>query len=140
MQYPLRLQKKQIVIHFLMVVFAVLGLAALALQATRPPTPRGPDTAPAEFSAARAMPWLSRIAQQPHPVGTAANAAVRAYLLAELRTLGFEPEVQTAQATSSRHDLRVGVVHNIVLRKAGAAPDHAQRKALMLSAHYDSVP
>ncbi len=54
------------------------------------------------FSAGRAMQFLGRILtdEEPHPVGSAANDAVRARILAELTNLGYQPQVQTAQGCS----------------------------------------
>ncbi|GAB2874905.1 M20/M25/M40 family metallo-hydrolase [Pseudoduganella ginsengisoli] len=83
------------------------------------------------------MAHLEKIAQVPHPVGSAANADVRGYLLAQLRALGLEPEVQSAVGvTRTAAGGNTGKVHNVLVRVPGRAPG----KAVMLSAHYDSVP
>ena len=64
--------------------FCILAcLAALiffALEAAKPTPPVAASATLTEFSAERAMPHLFKIAQQPHPIGTAENAKVRAYL------------------------------------------------------------
>jgi hypothetical protein len=55
-----------------------------------------PATAPAwQLSAERAMAGTEAIAAQPHPAGSAANAAVRQHLLDSLTPLGPHPAVQT---------------------------------------------
>ena len=59
---------------------------------------------PGAFSAMRAMKHVAAIAREPHPLGTAAAEPVRAYLLAELKALGFEPEIQ--QPHDARTDRR----------------------------------
>jgi hypothetical protein len=112
-------------------------LAALGLLHARGPSPLGAAAPPGEFSAGRSMAHLRQIARVPHPVGSAANAEVRAYLLTQLRALGLEPQVQDAVGVS-RTALggNAGKVHNVLARLPGRTPG----KAVMLSAHYDSVP
>src|SRR5215207_4775368 len=72
-------------------LFVVLGIAQLqapaALPANAPPT---------EFSAARAMPHLTAIAQKPHPMGEPAHAEVRDYLVKQLGDLSLRVEIQQA--------------------------------------------
>src|SRR5690606_29158046 len=106
--------------------FGILG--------NRPPPAVGPEAAAEAFSAARAMGALERILgdQRPHPTGSAANAAVRDAIVAELRALGLEPEVQRRFACGG---FTCATVENVVARVQGASPDHA----VLLSAHYDSV-
>lgn len=117
---------------FLALLLAVaLGLLQLTPPAVAPAT--APGTA---FSAERAMEHLRVIAREPHPVGSPAHAEVRDYLVAQLRELGLEPQVQTATAVQERYGLRVGTVQNVVARIAGAQSS----EAIMLAAHYDSVP
>jgi hypothetical protein len=123
------------------VIAALAALTALALLASRPTAALGADAPPAQFAAARAMPHLQNIAARPHPLGSAENAQVRAYLLEQLRALGLEPQLQsTLGLTPGRGSAAVGSVQNILARKAGSAPDRAQRRALLLLAHYDSAP
>lgn len=117
----------------------VLLLAAclaawLGIRGNRAPSAAGPE-APAEaFSAARAMGVLERILgdQRPHPTGSVANDAVRDAIVAELRGLGLEPEVQRRFACGG---FTCATVDNIVARVPGMAPEDA----VLLSAHYDSV-
>ena len=67
------------------------------------------------------------------PVGTAANAAARAYLVDQLRLYGFDVRVQEVDA--ARPELGITArVANIIAIKPGASPD-----ALAIIAHYDSV-
>ena len=40
------------------------------------------------------MRHVEAIAREPHPLGSAAEEPVRAYVIDELKKLGFEPEVQ----------------------------------------------
>lgn len=70
--------------------------------------------------------------EAPHPVGTAANAALRGRLLAQLTALGLGPEEQRGFMCSGD---RCAPVVNIIVRVKGQAPG----PALLLVAHHDSV-
>ena len=82
-----------------------------------------PATAPAsEFSAERAMRDLAVVAATPHPIGSPRNAAVRDYLVGQIRMLGLTPEIQRASLT--RWARRPGIaevttVENILVRVPG---------------------
>ncbi len=130
--------------RFLPALAALLALGALAWLALSPAlAPPAPDTAPAaSFSAARAMRHVEALARSPRPVASDANAQARAYLVAQLRALGLDPQVQTATVQHNETDqlanvhVTLAVVHNIVVRKPGTTPG---RPALLLAAHYDSL-
>jgi Peptidase family M28 len=90
-----------------------------------------------EFASGRALQHLQVIAHKPHPIGSPAHAEVRTYILQELAAMGLRPEVQTTTVVNDRGmPLSAGTVHNIVARLQGTE----QTKALLLVAHYDSVP
>src|SRR5262245_61649567 len=75
------------------VVFLIV--AGGVSMATQQPPRALPAGAPAEsFSAARALRHVEAIAREPHPLGSAAEEPVRAYIMDELRKLGLEPEIQ----------------------------------------------
>jgi len=120
-----------------LVLLIVVLLAALSLLRLSPPA-AVPADAPANlFSSGRAMVHLRAIAQRPHPTGSAENDRVRAYLVGQLEALGLDVEVQ--RAPSVAHSPAVSsaaVVQNVVARIPGAA----STGALLLMAHYDSVP
>ena len=112
----------------------VIGVAAGLWQVVPPAPPA--NVATTEFDNARAFAHVRAMAEQPHPNGSATNAAVREYLLAELRKLGPSPEIQTRQVR--RHwDNSVRTVHNILARIPAAASGRHD-DALLLAAHYDS--
>jgi hypothetical protein len=111
------------------------ALAALALMAQAPPAPRAssaPDTA---VSAQRARAHLEVIAREPRPVGSPAHAATRDYLQAQLQALGLETEVQRTLWIGQRFG-NAAMVENVV----GRLPGHDPSGAILLVAHYDSVP
>ena len=109
----------------------------LAAWFFRPPAPR-PVTAAAErFSALRAQRLLRAVfaGEQPHPTGSKHNAEVRQRLMTQLRELGLTPQVQHGYVCRGVNVC--GMVHNVVATIAGTA---AVDDALLLNAHYDSVP
>jgi hypothetical protein len=99
-----------------------------------------PATAPAtEFSAERAMRDLAVVAAAPHPTGSPRNAAVRDYLVGQIRALGLTPQIQRATLTRwARHPgiAEVTTVENILVR----VPGTDNSRAIMVEGHYDSVP
>jgi hypothetical protein len=101
--------------------------------------PSVPADAPATvFSAARAWRTLEVIAAAPRPVGSVRHAEVRDYLKGQLEALGLECHIQTAQVFSPErgHPFPAAQVENVVAR----LPGHDGGRALLLVAHYDSVP
>ncbi len=115
----------------------VLGLVILRLQ---PPPERGQESDPGRFSSARARDHVERIARQPHFIGSREHDRVRDYLVATLRGLGLEAEIQATMA--HRHFpvggslYLAGRVENVIARLPGSDPS----RALLLCAHYDSGP
>src|ERR687890_636363 len=120
------------------VVTLVLGaFAAISLLMLEPYEPLPASARASEFSAERALSHVQQIAERPHPVGSPANAEVRAYLVGQLEDLGLRPTVQ--QATSARTmegTASMARVHNIHAQIPGSSPTGH----VVLVAHYDSVP
>lgn len=71
--------------------------------------------------AARAMHTWICIAREPHPIGSPANARVRDYLVAQLRSLGLQTQVQT---TARRPETAPGAA-----RRSAECRDLAHRDA-----------
>ncbi|MCX5103771.1 MULTISPECIES: M20/M25/M40 family metallo-hydrolase [unclassified Streptomyces] len=118
-------------------ILLLLLTAFAATQPLRPSEPRPVSAPTGDFSAARAVAQLDRIAKVPHPAGSAAQADVREYLVGELRKLGLRPEVQTRVAPSDADSPAVvGSVSNIHATIPGEKPTGR----VLLVAHYDSVP
>src|SRR3569832_178895 len=104
------------------------------------PKPRCLDAPPTEFSAARAYATLCRILveQVPHPVSSNANHDVRDRARAEFTTLGIKTDLYRASGCNGRAIygfFACGTVEDII---AQVAP--GQGKAIVMLAHYDSVP
>jgi MFS family permease len=113
----------------------LFGLTLFLVQVRQQPSAaRGADAPATEFSAARSAAVLRTLVGDgsPHPVGSPANDRVRERILAELRRLGYSPEVQEG-TWCGRMCARL---HNVVARLDGTSPG----KAVLLMAHYDSVP
>ncbi len=117
----------------------VFLLAAMAIAELKPPDAMPATSPDNEFSAERALIHVRSIAHVPHPIGSEANAAVRDYLIAQLSGLGMNPQVVTAIGVNTRSrsgTLVAGSTHDIVARLPGIA----NSGAILLMAHYDSVP
>jgi hypothetical protein len=115
---------------------ALLGVVFLAsLAGIRPPAPK-PRTAPAnQFSAGRARDVLFQLVGDdlPHPIGSPQNDVVRQRIVDQFTRLGYEPQVQTAFDCDEYR--ACGTVRNVLARLEGR-----ERGAVLLAAHYDSVP
>jgi hypothetical protein len=114
----------------------LLAILALSIGGLRPPPPKPSNAPAAEFSASRAVDTLHRILgpDVPHPVGSAANYDVRTRILDELSRMGYVPHVQTSFACSEF--VNCATVNNVLARLEGTEPG----SAVLLAAHYDSVP
>jgi hypothetical protein len=115
------------------ILAAILGVLLLRM---RGPAPL-PESAPlSSFSAARAIRFEREIlgGDVPHPVGTAAHDAVRERLAARFRTLGYDVTIQRSFACSPF--VTCAPVANVIAR----IPGDNRPDALILAAHYDSVP
>lgn len=114
-------------------------VAALQIWLQAPPRPRAADAPARDFSAARALTLLQSWDRAPHPLGTAAHDAVRDAILAQLRALGLQGAVHAGTSYLPLQGPRfaAGYVENITAVLPGSDPTS---KAVMLVAHYDSVP
>jgi hypothetical protein len=126
----------------LALALAIIGGLALAWWGSKTPEPLSPQAPAQQFSAGRAMVDDRVIARVPHPVGSAANAVVRDYLVGRMQAMGLEPELQRTLAVqrsprSPEPYVLGATVENIV----GVLPGRDRAApALALMAHYDSVP
>ena len=102
------------------------------------PRPAPADAPSTSFSASRAMTDVRTLGGAPHPLGSAADAAVRDQLVVRMRELGLSPRIQRASSFAVfGTQLGGGVVDNVVGVLPGRDPS---APALALMAHHDSVP
>jgi hypothetical protein len=111
-------------------------LLAATVAAYRTPVPLAPDAPPGVFSGARAKSILDELVGSgiPHPIGSPANLALRATLVGRLEALGYTTQLQSGLSCSD------GVCGNPINIIATLGPIPLDRDAVMLAAHYDSVP
>ncbi|HJW41565.1 MAG TPA: M20/M25/M40 family metallo-hydrolase [Rhizomicrobium sp.] len=124
---------------------ALLALAALAIWLagatfTGLPAPKGFDAPPTEYSAARADATLARLLgpEVPHPISSPANHAVRDRIRAEFAALRIKTTLYRATGCNARPRygfFACGTVEDVI---ADVLP--GEGKAIVLLAHYDSVP
>ncbi|MGV3592643.1 MAG: M28 family peptidase, partial [Gammaproteobacteria bacterium] len=83
---------------------------------------------------------LQRITVEPRPIGSAAHAAVRDYIVAEVERLGLTADIQRRPLGAYREQPRWAspgdLLHNIAVR----LPGNGSGKALVVASHYDSAP
>ena len=110
----------------------IIALMLLGLRSAE----YAPSIDPSTFNTARASATLVRLNPEgaPHPVGSAQNRLVRARIEAELRSLGYAPEIQ-AELICTNLAPGCSFVENVIAVKDGASDD-----AIMVTAHYDSAP
>ena len=117
------------------VLLLIAGSILIGLLQIKAPTPLDSSAPPDVFSSARAMDKLRVIASTPHAIATSAHDEVRDYLLAELKAFGLNPEIQKTYVQSDLYNTS-GIIENIITR----IPGTDNSKAVMITAHYDSVP
>src|ERR1700729_2230431 len=120
-------------------IIAGIGAAMLlgaTLAAYRTPVPLGLDAAPTVFSAARAQQILKELVGDgvPHPMGSAADSKVRDLIVKRLTALGYTTELQSGLSCNDFG--ACGTPTNIVATRGKLTGNDA----VMLAAHYDSVP
>ena len=115
----------------------IAGIVAAALYDLQPPNPLPASSPDTLFSADRAAGYIREIAQAPHPLGSPRNLEVRNYIVQQLAAMDLQPQLDTATVTGSFRGLHyAATVVNIIARLTGS--DNS--KAVLLMAHYDSVP
>src|ERR1700735_2563362 len=120
-------------------IIAGIGVALLlaaTLAAYRTPAPLGLDAAPTVFSAARAREILKDLVGNgvAHPMGSAASVKGRDLIVQRLTALGYTTELQTGLSCNDFG--ACGTPTNIVATRG----EFTGKDAVMLAAHYDSVP
>jgi hypothetical protein len=117
---------------------ALLGaLTGIVYRTGRAPAPTSRSASAEVFSARRAIGTLRTILRphEPHPVGSAANAGVRERLVTTLIGMGFNVDMQAVFSCSAEYAV-CAPVRNVI----ASLPGKRNGPAVLLAAHYDSVP
>jgi hypothetical protein len=112
----------------------VILMIAWQTQLIAPSTPAGTG-----FEQARAFTTLSRLLAEgkPHIAGSPENAVIRDRLVEELKSYGYQPEIQAAfQCAPPDRFPGCTQVDNVIAVHEGTGGG----KAVLVTAHYDSVP
>jgi hypothetical protein len=124
-------------------VIALVMMALLLVVAVRrqqPPAPKGVDAPADQFSAGRVQVLLKEILAEggPHWTGSEQNQGVRQRIISVFERLGYDVDVQEKMVCRHFAGSYTGCaeVQNIITR----LPGQEAGPALMLAAHYDSVP
>ncbi len=122
-----------------LLLLGLLGLIVLILFAQRIPRNLATnDPSPMQFSTVRAKAIADAIAREPHPVGSHQHEIIRDFIRSELKRIGLTVSEQRSTATLRMAGTeQSAVVQNIL----GIIPGNdMSAKAILLAAHYDSVP
>lgn len=124
---------------FLAIGLLVLILAALAAKSLLLSVP-SVRSAPGEFNADRAKARLAYLLgdERPHPADSEGDDLVRARLVTVLGQMGLKPIVRDQFACNDFQKARLVACARV--RNVIATMGPSTGKALLLSAHYDSVP
>jgi hypothetical protein len=108
----------------------------LSLLSNRPPASKPAGTPANQFSAERARAVQYDLTGDgiPHPIGSHQNDVVRQRIIQRFKSLGYDPQVQTAFDCDEYGTC--GTVKNVLARLQGTEPGIA----VLVAAHYDSVP
>jgi hypothetical protein len=132
-----RVRTRNSAIIFIIVAAIIFGAVFLSFYQFQTPKVIPASSELHDFSADRAFTHLEEFAVAPHPLGSKEHDRVRDYLVGELEALGLSPEIQKVNSLyNPRTWISGGTVENIVAKIDGTDSS----KAIMLAAHYDSVP
>lgn len=112
----------------------LLGLTYWSFEGSIPSASPDADLPQTSFSKDRAMEHVIQISKAPHAVGFPAHAQVREYLMANLKSMGLQPQLQSGYMAGDKGSVSHAI--NILAR----IPGTQKGKALLLLSHYDSQP
>lgn len=127
----------------LLIFSILLGLLTLFISFSQFLSPSSEEMGETDkdFSSKRALHYLKDVAKEPHPMGSPANKKVRDYIVKHFQNLDIPVEIQSKPVKDIRDgkyasDKSAGTVENIIAKIPGTSGDD---KAILLTAHYDSV-
>ena len=116
-------------------VLIILGVIYWSFADLKPSLSSNKTISETEFSIDNALNHLKNISKEAHFVGSEEHKRVQNYIVAELRKMGFETEIQTQTAINKKW-FAATTAENIIAKLKGSDSE----KALMLLTHYDSNP
>jgi hypothetical protein len=130
--------RRPTLLAFAVLLLVLAAMAAKSLLVSAPPLRA--HNSPGEFDAARAKARLAYILgdQRPHPADSGGDDVVRARLIVTLQQMGLKPIMRDQVACNDFQKallIACARVRNVI-----AVLGPPTGKALLLSAHYDSVP
>jgi hypothetical protein len=122
---------------FWAILFTLFAFAGVTHWLDNPPPPLPLDAPASRFSAQRAAIELRELLSEgvPHPLASSADAQIRTQLLARLAAMGIPAGLQSGWVCDRAY--ACGQTVNIIATLAGTDPASG---AVLLAAHYDSVP
>lgn len=122
----------------LLLLIYILSLITITIYTGLPPSSEGVENSSENVSAERAFVHVNNIAKKPRPNGSEEIVKTREYILGELEELNITPKVQTYKGPIKNDWYEGNIeINNIIGVIKGTG--NGEGKALMLSAHYDSV-
>jgi len=125
---------KSHLVKSLSLVILLVAISIVGFHLNKAPRLVTTDAPLTEFSAARAMNHLEHVAFEPHYIGTKGNTEVCNYIIEELKKMGIEPEIQTAEMYDPG-SFWAATVKNIIVRLPGTE----NSKSVLIMGHYDSA-
>jgi len=125
------------VIHYIVLsLFLVSGIYVAVIMNTPPRVPE--QVRPQDYSVQNEIEHIKALAQESHPAGSPEHDRVRDYIFNTLEELDLNPEIQKTMSVRKMRwgGYRAVEVENIAARLKGTN----NSKAILLMAHYDSVP
>lgn len=130
------MNKKQYIHTIIIISIAFLFTFGSLFSITPPEPNKDISNSAKQFSVDQALQHLKHIANTAHPTGSVENEKVREYLVAQLKQMGLDPEIEHSNHTMLYPKMLTGGdIYNVNVKLKGTNSDHA----LMMSAHYDSV-
>ena len=129
------IKNEQKTVSALIMLALIAVIVSVSIWIVKPPAAVDINAPETVFSSQRALNHLGQIAAKPSPIGTEEHEKVRLYLYNQLNNLGLNPEIQKTSVYNPSWR-NAGDIHNVLARIPGAGGS----KALVLVAHYDTVP
>ncbi|WP_276389277.1 M20/M25/M40 family metallo-hydrolase [Eudoraea chungangensis] len=125
------MKKYPSIISFLLILLAII----ISFEESMPSYEPDINASETEFSAERAFKHVVEISKEPHGIGFPGHEKVTNYLVAELKKLELETDIQFDYNVGDEGNL--SKPKNIISRIKGV---NSNGKALLLLSHYDSSP